>query len=239
MLDFFYTPSEKIKDDQVIVDEDEFNHLVHVMRKKVGERIMVVDGLGNAYEVLIKNIIKKSAECKIIQSFKNYNESNLYLTLAVGILKNPSKFDFLVEKAVEMGVKRIIPLSTERTIPQSAKIHRWQKLSLAAMKQSRRSYLPEISELISFNNLLRQSEKYQHKIIFHNTYSKDLSLNYFDIASGILRDNIIMLIGPEGGFTEEEVKMAMDYNFMTVNLGKRRLRTETAAIAACSILLKD
>jgi 16S rRNA (uracil1498-N3)-methyltransferase len=235
MLDYFYTLPQNIKSDYVIINGDEFNHLEHVMRKKVGDRIMVVDGLCMAYEIEITKFDKRAVEGKIIEKHKNHNESELNVTIAVGILKNPAKFDFLVEKVTELGVREIIPLHTERTIPEHVKTERWRKLALAAMKQCGRSFLPTVQPLTSLDELLETSDKFDLKLLFHNDIQQQHNIN--ELLNDANLKSVLMLIGPEGGFSESEVEKAIDHGFKTISLGNRRLRTETAAIAASALIL--
>jgi 16S rRNA (uracil1498-N3)-methyltransferase len=232
MLDYFYTSTENIFTDHLIIDGDEFKHLEHVMRKTVSDKIMVVDGIGTAYEVELTQFKKKQAEAKILSKHSNHNESNLDVTVAVGILKNPAKFDFLVEKVTELGVKKIIPLKTERTIPQHAKVDRWQKLALAAMKQCGRSILPTVHPLTTLNELLETTNSYESKLVFHKDVEQ--SKDTIDIYKS---KSVLILIGPEGGFSEPEIEKAVDHGFKTISLGNRRLRTETAAIVASALIL--
>ncbi|MBA4312827.1 MAG: hypothetical protein C0417_09380 [Chlorobiaceae bacterium] len=233
-MDYFYSPPKNISAKEVVIDGDEFAHLTHVMRKNTDDIIRVVDGLGTAYDVQLTEIKKKTAHGAILQTYQQHNEPAIDLTIAVGILKNPSKFDYLVEKATELGVKKIIPLTTERTIPSHAKIDRWQKLALAAMKQCGRSYLPKVKELIDLNDLLNEQESYTTKLIAHEnpivkTKSSDVIIQ--SEKSGIV------LIGPEGGFGDEEISLAENAGYSILYLGERRLRTETAAIVAVAKLI--
>lgn len=237
MLDYFYSPPENRKKDLITISGEEFNHLVHVMRKKIGDYIMIVDGNGNAYQTILINISKKQAEAKIIEEYKHHNEPEKKLTLAVALLKNPSKYDFLVEKTVELGVNKLIPLLTQRTIPRSAKVERWQKLSIAAMKQSGRSFLPKILDPVTLLDLISEKDDYTSKIIFHNTQGNFLNVNDFNSIHNLNLSNILILIGPEGGFTDEEVELSVNAGFQIVSLGTRRLRTETAAIVAGTLML--
>ena len=233
-MDYFYSPPKNISAKEVIIDGDEYAHLTHVMRKTTNDTIRVVNGLGTAYDVQLTDIKKKTAHGAILQIYRQHNEPATDLTIAVGILKNPSKFDFLVEKATELGVKQIIPLTTKRTIPSHAKIDRWQKLALAAMKQCGRSYLPKINELTDLNTLLKEKENYTTKLIAHENpivKTKSIDLVVPPAKSGIV------LIGPEGGFSDEEISHAESMGYSILYLGDRRLRTETAAIIATAKLI--
>jgi len=233
-MDYFYTPPSNITPSSLTIDGDEFSHLVHVMRAKEGDDIRVVDGRGNAYDVRIGEIKKHTAQGTIHRKHERHNEPPFDLTLAVGILKNPSKFDFLVEKTTELGVRTIIPVTTERTIPHHAKSDRWRKLALAAMKQCGRSYLPDVRELCPLHDLVQESASYGVKLIAHEQRIAGTSSPGFtrEIRAG----SILVLIGPEGGFSDDEVKMAQSMDFVPLYLGVRRLRTETAAVVVSSLL---
>ncbi|HUL43825.1 MAG TPA: RsmE family RNA methyltransferase [Bacteroidota bacterium] len=233
-MDYFYSPPEQIHDDAVSIEGVEFAHLTHVMRKREGDAICVVDGLGNAYDVVIGQINQKAAHGKIVKKYVRYHEPAVDLTLAVGVLKNPSKFDFLVEKVAELGVKEIIPLTTERTIPSHAKVDRWQKLALAAMKQSGRSFLPIVRDLMTLDEVLTERDLFDLKIIAHEEEVAD-SRDALPSAGQFQR--ILILVGPEGGFTLEEVERCRKSGFHILFLGNRRLRTETAAVVASAFAL--
>jgi 16S rRNA (uracil1498-N3)-methyltransferase len=152
----------------------------------------------------------------------------------VGILKNSSRFDFLVEKTTELGVQRIVPLLTARTIPRHARTDRWQKLALAAMKQSGRSVLPAVDELTPFADFLAGNPRASHRFLPHEAVA---SPTLREAGGGRPMSSVIVCVGPEGGFTEAEVTLAESAGFLPVSLGPRRLRTETAAVSSVSILL--
>ena len=233
-MDYFYCPPEKISAVSLTIDGDEFAHLVHVMRAKEGDEIRVVDGKGTAYDVRLGEIRKKMVEGTIYHVERNHHEPPAAVTLAVGVLKNPSKFDFLVEKATELGVRTIIPMATSRTLPHHAKGDRWQKLALAAMKQCGRSYLPEVRELTAFEDVVRLGTTSDAKLIAHEQPVDGGSPGVSPAKEGT---SVIVLVGPEGGFTGEEILSAKKAGFVPVYLGERRLRTETAAIVVCAALM--
>jgi 16S rRNA (uracil1498-N3)-methyltransferase len=150
------------------------------------------------------------------------------------MLKNPSRFDYLVEKATEIGVVRIVPLVTERTIPRHAKTERWQKLCVAAMKQSGRSVLPEVRQPQPLREFISSCGGDALKLIPHE--QAEISLSHSRIPGD---GPAVVCIGPEGGFSDEEIAIAQEAGFQPVSLGTRRLRTETAAIVACAIVLQE
>src|ERR1041385_3255321 len=217
-MDYFYCPPDKITKEHVLIDGEEFAHLTHVMRKSEGDEICVVDGRGNAYDVRLTEINKKKALGIIHQSQSAHHEPSVAVTLAVGVLKNPSKCDFLVEKATELGVKEIIPLKTERTIPNHAKVDRWQKLALAAMKQSCRSFLPSVKELAALEDVLGSAKSFDAKLVAHEKADHAVPLEK-QLPS--TPQSVMILIGPEGGFTEEEIERCVAAGFTTIYLGER------------------
>jgi 16S rRNA (uracil1498-N3)-methyltransferase len=153
------------------------------------------------------------------------------VVLAVGMPAN-ERMDWLVEKATELGVRSIVPLATGRTIPQHAKTDRWQKLAIAAMKQSGRCVLPPVSPLTPFGRFIAEACA-PLKLIPHE---KETSRSLRDILAGGPQD-AVLCVGPEGGFSDAEVDEAIHAGFLAVSLGPRRLRTETAAITALAMVL--
>lgn len=234
-MDYFYCLPEHISGTRFMIEGEEFSHLVHVMRKKEGDELRIVDGRGNAYDARLDEIKKKTASGIISKTYPHHNEPPLKLILAVGVLKNPSKFDFLVEKTTELGVHEIIPMATERTIPSHAKIDRWQKLALAAMKQSGRSFLPHVHEMQPFSDVLTHHSSHAMKLIAHERSIEGFHLKKkpVDVRS------MIMLVGPEGGFSDDEMYQAVAAGFIPWYLGERRLRTETAAIVISAMALLE
>lgn len=228
-LEFFYAPPHAIHGGVIRIDGDEFAHLSHVMRRTPGDIIGVADGQGTAYTAEITAIEKRMAVCTVRTTHPMLRESPVRVTLASALLKNPSRYDFLIEKATEIGVSAIIPLITDRTIPRHARTDRWQKLALAAMKQSGRCVLPTVLAPIAFTDLLERSGSYaDRRWLFHE-----------DAGEGTAEGggSHLVIIGPEGGFTDAEVARAAQNGCAAIRLGPRRLRSETAAIAAAARFL--
>lgn len=236
-MDYFYVKQEDISSHEFILRGDQSKHLVRVMRKDIGDRIFVTDGNDTMYEAVIVEFGKSDTRCEIAAIHRKYNEPSLEVTLAVSLLKNPARFDYLVEKATELGVRAIIPLLSERTIPQHEKHDRLEKIALAAMKQCGRSWLPRIQPLQKYGTVVENSSHWPLKFIPHektdsfHTISSELK-HHEDVHS------LLILIGPEGGFSENEVALAEHNGFKPISLGLRRLRTETAAVVTLAELLK-
>jgi len=232
-MEYFYTLPELVLPPSLVIEGDEFVHLTHVMRKQAGDAISVVDGRGNVYETVLEKIVQRSAVCRITRQSVAANEPAVQLTLGVALLKSGSRFDLLVEKAVELGVHTLVPVLTERTIPRKTKVDRWQKIALAAMKQSGRAVLPAVKPLIMFQEFLLDAGGSEGRFIPHEKISRPLLRETCTEE----QSRVTVCVGPEGGFSDEEIRLAVNAGFTPVSLGPRRLRAETAAIVAAATIL--
>jgi 16S rRNA (uracil1498-N3)-methyltransferase len=235
-MDYFYVKQEDLTSHGLTLRGDESKHLVRVLRKNIGDRIFVTDGNEMMYQAVIVEIGKTDTRCTIAAIHRKYNEPSIDVTLAVSLLKIPARFDYLVEKTTELGVRTILPISCERTISHNEKHERLEKIALSAMKQSGRSWLPRIQPLQSFKSLIDNSSYYQLKFILHEKTDSSHTIE----SELILHDDLhslLIVVGPEGGFTEEETACADHAGFKSISLGTRRLRTETAAVVAISHVL--
>ena len=230
-MELFYTPTENIalESAQLLIDGDEFHHLVRVLRKKRGEEILVTDGNGLRCEARIADIGKSSLECAIL-GHSQVDRSKTSVTIALSLLKAPQRFDLFLEKATELGVTSIIPMITARTLSQPSsekvegKLKRWRTIMLSAARQSKRYYLPGISEPLSFKKALAL-QGFDLKLIPYELSETPPEME----CSG---KNILFLIGGEGGFTDGEIGEARAAGFGEISLGKTILRAETAGIFA-------
>jgi 16S rRNA (uracil1498-N3)-methyltransferase len=235
-MDYFYVKLEDVTSHGLTLRGDESKHLVRVLRKNIGDRIFATDGNEMMYEAVILDIGKTDTHCTIAAMHRKYNEPSVDVTLAVSLLKNPARFEYVIEKTTELGVRTILPISCEHTISRNEKHERLEKIALSAMKQCGRSWLPRIQPLQSFRVFIENSAHYQLKFIFHekaessHTIASELKLHE-DIHS------VLIVVGPEGGFTEDETAYANHAGFKSISLGTRRLRTETAAVVAVSHVL--
>jgi 16S rRNA (uracil1498-N3)-methyltransferase len=203
------------------------------MRKTIGDRIFVADGNGMMYEAVLAEIGSAETRCSIAAMHRKYNEPLIDITLAASLMKNPARFDFLMEKTTELGVHAILPISCERTIVHSEKRGRLEKIGLASMKQCGRCWLPRVQSLQPFVSVIENSSHYSMKFILHEKTTSLLSIAT-ELKSHDDVHSVLLVVGPEGGFTEEEISLAVQAGFKSISLGVRRLRTETAALVAVS-----
>lgn len=234
----FYVHPGDVKGETITFKNEEAKHL-HVLRKKPGDKVWAVDGEGSSYDVEIVSVNKSTVTARIWQSRRMLNEPTVQITLALGLIKG-DRFDWLVEKATELGVNHIIPLVTEKTVvkPSAAKTNRWKRIALSAMKQSGRACLPEISEGKTFRQILTYSAGFKECYIAEKT-EDSISFSSIVERKRNTSQKILMLIGPEGGFTETEIDEAREYGFEIVHFGDRRLRAETAGLLSLSLLLYE
>jgi len=231
----FYAPATDWLHDEIALTGEEHRHLARVLHHHLGERIVVVDGGGHAAEVEIISIQRERTEVRIIKRMRRYGEPFTQITLAPAVPKG-SRFDWIVEKATELGVAAISPILTERTEVEAraGKVARWRRLALAAMKQCCRSVWPEIHEPVPFAEICRA------------TSAHDLSLLAHEGGSGVLHSlssevepmrRVLLLIGPEEGLTDQEVAEARAAGCQLMSLGPRRLRADTASLVALAKIL--
>ncbi len=214
----------------VALDEQTAKHIVQVLRKQNGDKVMLCDGKGHIATATITDAAKK--RCSVVIDVLDFHKDNKNsFHLAVAFTKNAGRNEWLLEKATELGVRSIIPLSTTRTERESNRYDRWRGILISAMLQSQGNYLPNLTKPLSLKELAEQFNTVSQKLIAHCMEGKEKQP--FPVA--MKADNeTILLIGPEGDFTEEEVNFCEANGFKAVSLGTRRLRTETAAMAACA-----
>ncbi len=229
--DVFYAPADHIQSDTIILDGDERRHLVTVTRHTVGAKITIADGAGTLYESIIDRIGKNAVECRILSS--THLDRKPTIVLGVGLLKNPSRVDLLVEKAAELGVAVLVPLTTTRVQIHRVKTDHWQKIALAAMKQSGRAHRMAINPLTTFEEFVATLGEGTCGIIPHEKLTRGSLLAEL---RGSTAEDFQVCVGPEGGFTEAEVQRAVEKGFRPVSLGSYKLRTETAALATVAAI---
>jgi len=211
--------------------DEEAHHCLNVLRKKKNEIIKITNGRGIIFTAKIIDIGKDFCGVEIIEYEA---KSRLYkIHIAISPTKNIDRFEWFIEKSTEVGVDVITPIICKRTERKILKLERLEKIAIAALKQSCRHYAPIINQLISFNNFLKDNKNSDAlKLIAHciDTSKK----NIFEVISK--KNDVIILIGPEGDFTEDEINAAIVNEFIPITLGENRLRTETAGVVACGLL---
>lgn len=239
-MPIFFVEKQNIENDiAYITDIEDINHIVKVLRKKEGDKINLCDG-NYDYSSRIVEISKNRIKLLIENKTLNDRETNKNVFLFQCLIKN-QKMDFVVQKATELGVKTIIPVVSKRVVidiseKQERKVERWRKIAQEAQKQCLRPIPPLIEMPIRISEI---KEKYLGKLdILFIPYEKELETSEWCISSDY--NNIGILIGPEGGFEEEEIEELKTFkNVQVISLGKRILRSETASIAALSILMHE
>jgi len=233
-LPFFYIRSFDAATKSIVLDEDTSNHIVQVLRMKKGEELNLTDGKGNLLSCVITNDHKKHCTVEVLNSQLTTHHSRL-ITIAISLLKSSSRFEWFLEKATEIGVSEIIPLICERTEKQKFRYERMRQICISAMLQSQQCWLPVLHKPVAYELLFRQKEiaNADQKFIAHCLdEERTPSLNPQIRKSA----HSLILIGPEGDFTREEIDLALHYNFIPVSLGKTRLRSETAGVVAATLL---
>ncbi len=243
-LPLFYAPPDSFDGELIALPAAESHHAVNVMRLKKGDRLIVVDGLGVAYVGNITGVERrgKAVRVRVCQKILHYGEPSVTLTLAAG-LSTGSKFDTVIEKGTELGVKAFVPVISERSKvklndPEHslARVRRLERVALATIKQCRRSYRPCVSAPVSLEMFLRRTDPDAVKLLFHPGPS---ACRLDQVPWRRLPGRVVVLVGPESGFSPEEVARSEQAGFIRVGLGQRILRAETAGPVACALVMHE
>lgn len=209
--------------------EEESVHAIRVLRLGIGDTIRIFDGNGHIYDAVIEQAHPKHTSVRISDTLFVQKNRNYHIHIAIAPTKNSDRLEWFVEKVCEMGVDRITPLICRYSERKICKTDRLHKIMVAAIKQSQQAYMPVLDDAMDFSEWLASSES-EHKFIAHcydDNAKKELANAY------ISEKDVVVGIGPEGDFSEEELKKAFEKGFKSVSLGETRLRTETAGIVAC------
>ena len=220
--------SDLVDGDQIILSEQEARHCTKVLRKKVGDKIPVLNGAGSLFQTVIEKSQGKEVLLRILEV--EFEEDRDQPVIAFGLIKNMSRIEWMLEKLTEVGVSKIVPILCQRSERKSLKIERCEKIIVSAVKQSMQRYKPKIFAPVSLHQYLARPHDQSKYIASYCSDCKQLK------SVKPSKTGTQILIGPEGDFTSEELSLALEAGFQRVNLGKSRLRTETAAIVACTIL---
>lgn len=234
----FYIPHPHLEDQCLTVKGQEVRHIRKVLRLREGDEITLFDGSGQTYQGKIIEDRPTSLVVKVEAIFCSKSDSPLEITLAQSLLKG-EKMDYLIQKATELGIREIIPFFSSRSIPllekskKSEKRHRWEKIAIEASKQCGRGYLPRIAPLCDFSEMLSMAPDESIRFILYEGKGKRLKEVLKEFKDP---QKIFSVIGPEGGFNEEEIEQCKKKGFIPIYLGERILRAETASLCFLSIL---
>ena len=231
-MDYFFSSDREGQ--YIVLSEAEARHALQAHRKREGDELIVVDGRGGRYRVRIEEASKGYCRCVILSEERDHRSRSYRLQIAIAPTKNSNRFEWFIEKATELGVDQIRPIACFHSERRRLRHDRLERIAIAAMKQSKQAYLPQIKPMIEIGEYLKEKQEpgvaqTQHFIAWLG-----------EDVKGYLKDNyqpgcdVEILIGPEGDFTGEEVELAMNNGYIPVSLGETRLRTETAGIIACS-----
>lgn len=228
-MQIFFKPG--ISGDEVMLDELESKHCIKVLRMVPGDRVQLVDGQGGFYTASVAVADPRRCRLKIETTEKEFGKSSINIHIAIAPTKNIERFEWFLEKATEIGISEITPLITEHSERKIIHPDRLEKILVSAIKQSLKAYLPKLNPLTGLHDFMANSFAGQ-KFIAH----------CYPSEKGFLKDLInkgsdtVVMIGPEGDFSEAEVELSKKSGFTEISLGQARLRTETAGVVACHTL---
>lgn len=237
---YFFIEPAALLEPTVAIGGSEARHIKTVLRLKAGDPIRLFDGEGFEYEAIIGRFVTDRVELNVIQKFPATRESPLQIALAQALLKE-KKMDRLLRSLCELGLTQWIPFTSERSIPRPgqkrmpARVERWNKIIKESAKQCRRARLPEINQTLAFEAVLDYGGSCDLKIVFYENESASLNSVILEAAPPHPQ-KILMIMGPEGGFSDREISKARTAGCLVAGLGPRILRAETAAIAAITLV---
>lgn len=235
----YYTPPDLVDENSLNLEGEEAKHILRVMRMRPGDALDIVDGEGNCFRGEILSIGKKRVECKILTRTRKAAEPDNFVTLASG-LSTGSKFDEIIVRGTELGISRFLPLITDKSkikqlegAAEKRRLNRWRKVAIAAMKQSGRSVLPEIVPPMAFAEIFERLEKPGEIILFDPRGEAGPD----SIKAGDTIARYTLIVGPESGFSPQELTHAGERNVSIISFGQRILRTENAGPSITAVFM--
>lgn len=232
-MHLFYTADLKPDQSLFQLSEEESKHAVRVLRLNVGDQVQLIDGVGGFYEAEIADAHPKRTQLRILNYTAEFQKPNYHLHIAVAPTKNIDRIEWFLEKATEIGIQEITPIISEHSERKEVKTERLNKVIVSAMKQSLKAYMPLLNEAISLDAFLNKAGEDMglKKAIAHCEEDAEKKYLNQEFERG---QRYLILIGPEGDFSPSEIEKAISAGFIPVSLGEARLRTETAALYACT-----
>jgi len=241
----FFVKQEQINDKEINVIGEDVNHIKNVLRLNLEEKICIcIKESSKNFICEIVNIDNNEIKCTILEEILDTTESNTYIHIFQGLPK-ADKFELIIEKCTEIGVKEITPVVMKRTIvkldekDKIKKLNRWQKIAEVAAKQSKRDCILQVNNIINFQNIFEKIKDYDILLVAYENEEKNTLKNVLNNIRNKENLNIAVIIGPEGGIDENEIEISKNNNVIPVTLGKRILRTETAPLVISSNILYE
>ena len=226
-MQIFYVPG--ITGNTCLMDENNSRHSIRVLRMTKGDRLKLVDGNGNLYEAIISDPDPSGCRVTITNVIRDFEKRGYRLHIAISPIKNQDRFEWFIEKSVEIGVDEITPVICRNTEKPGIKKDRINNIIISAMKQSLKAFMPSLNEPVTFDEFINSDPTGIKMIANCNPDSERKKMDQIYEKNS----DAVILIGPEGDFTVEELNLAFRNGYKPVHLGTSRLRTETAGIAAC------
>lgn len=237
----FFIDKRQIRKDTALIEGEDAEHIYRVLRLRRGDAVELCDGQGNDYEAIIESVGKDGVEVRIERSFPSQGEPGIKVVLYQAIPKS-AKMDLIIQKCVELGVHKVVPVVTARTVvklkdaeDEIHKASRWQRIAKEAAKQSKRGIIPEVSLPVPFSRAVSQSPEVLRIFPWENERKAGIK-GLFE-ATTSWKDGIAIMVGPEGGWELQEVEAARDMGWNIISLGPRILRTETVGVAILSAIM--
>lgn len=219
-----------IEDEHAFLNEEESHHFSKVLRGNEGDIVHITDGKGNLAKCVITLVTKKVVEANVLELQKKFEQKKYFLHVAIAPTKAMERIEFFLEKASEIGIDEITFLQAFHSERKIIKLERIEKIVQAATKQSLKAYLPKINDLTKFTDFIKKDFEGYAKCIAH--CEADIVRTPFKNILANQPEKILVMIGPEGDFSRDEIKIANENNFTGISLGQQRFRTETAALQA-------
>lgn len=241
----FFVKDEQINNNKINITGEDVNHIKNVLRLTIGENICVCNKeTFKSFNCKILEFNNDKTICEIVEEILDTTEASTYIHIFQGLPK-ADKFEFIIEKCTEIGVKEITPVAMKRTIvklnekDKTKKLDRWQKIAEVAAKQSKRDRILKVNNIINFQNIFEKVKDYDILLVAYEEEKEITLKKVLTNHKGKENIKIAVIIGPEGGIDENEINSCKENNFISVTLGRRILRTETAPVVISSNILYE
>jgi len=241
----FFVKEEQIEDNKINIVGEDVNHIKNVLRLENGENVCVCNkDTSKSYVCKIIEVNNNVVKCEIIEEVLNTTEANTYIHIFQGLPKS-DKFEFIIEKCTEIGIKEITPVSMKRSIvkleekDKTKKLDRWKKIAEVAAKQSKRDSILKVNNVINFQNIFENAQDYDILLVAYEEEKEITLKNVLSKFKDKQNLKVAVIIGPEGGIDANEINLLKENSFVSVTLGKRILRTETAPLVISSNILYE